>query len=607
MTNTYNTLNPLGSTSPKDLFDNASNFDEGMNSGAPSFYDRFKKRRETWAGMQKLVTDFLETMGFEATHLIYVDGTPLTVDRPTQLIERAPSVYKVKAPATFPVNLTGTWATDQLLLVDVGDAALRAALADGATPTNGDAMIAVKKLAAGVSAVARTQHDVNEEEVSLNDFADIPDAITWAMSATGRRSIILPGGDLDMTGNQFLLPVNLTDPAKYGLVRPLYFKSKGGTRIFKNDAGSLFDVAGLVTDPLARFLDLFVSGIEFESDLDMQTVIFNTDQIYRLYVDHCTFRAVDYPFAGTTGNYAQTIRANNNSCHGAKAFIRLDYGFDIKATGNVIEHGTDGFVINGTTSSHVLYSSDISGNVIEGLSGTAIITGATQGTNICANYMEENLVEDFELGTSANSHIGLVVQGNWFQQPAARVTSGSPSINWGIVGPSGAVSGGNISTNGNLHSFVTSSGFVDLQGDVVPSGKQLYSGHTTLLSPTRSAVGRAEFTEGNRKVVSRDTTYVAMDVSTCAVDFGLGAISATISGELIAPCVAVGTANPETTPASYGTRKWAMGSEVINVTPTVLGSGGSQYVIRGWKCITSGQGGGAGTDRWVEMRTATGT
>jgi hypothetical protein len=135
MTNTYNTLNPLGSTSPKDLFDNASNFDEGMNSAGPSFYDRFGKRRETWTGMQKLVTDFLEAMGFEATHLQYVDGNPLQIDRPTQLIDRTPSVYKVKQPASFPVNLTGTWATDQLLLVDVGDAALRAELAsaDGST------------------------------------------------------------------------------------------------------------------------------------------------------------------------------------------------------------------------------------------------------------------------------------------------------------------------------------------------------------------------------------------------------------------------------------------------------------------------------------------
>lgn len=141
MTNTYNTLNPLGSTAAKDLSDNASNFDEGMNSAAPSFYDRFKKRRETWAGMEKQVDDFLEAMGFEATHLQYVNGSPLTVLRPTQLIDRAPSVYKVKAPAVFPVNLTGTWATDQNLLVDVGDFSLRSDLANAVSLAKGAPMV----------------------------------------------------------------------------------------------------------------------------------------------------------------------------------------------------------------------------------------------------------------------------------------------------------------------------------------------------------------------------------------------------------------------------------------------------------------------------------
>jgi hypothetical protein len=133
MANTYPTTQfPLGSTEVKVLFNNASNFDEAMNSELPSFYDRFNKRRETWAGMQKMVADFIEAFGWEATHLTYVDGTPLTVLRPTQLIDRAGSVYKVKMPASFPVNLTGTWATDQLLLVDVGDASLRSTLASSA-------------------------------------------------------------------------------------------------------------------------------------------------------------------------------------------------------------------------------------------------------------------------------------------------------------------------------------------------------------------------------------------------------------------------------------------------------------------------------------------
>ena len=126
---TYNTGNQVPSTAVKDLYDNSQTEDEVVNSDALTTITRTGKMIKTFAGMENDVNEFLLNMGFEATHLIYVDGVPLQVDRPTQLIDRPPSVYKVKMPATFPVMLTGTWATDQLLLVDVGDAALRAELA----------------------------------------------------------------------------------------------------------------------------------------------------------------------------------------------------------------------------------------------------------------------------------------------------------------------------------------------------------------------------------------------------------------------------------------------------------------------------------------------
>lgn len=142
MTNTYKTLNPLGSTSPKDLSDNASNMDEGMNSSSPAFFDRFGKRRETWAGMEEMFSQFLVNSGFEPDHLVYVEGSPLTVIRPTQLIDYAGSVYRVKTPAAFPVNLTGTWATDSAFLVDVGDASIRQDLSNSSDVSKGAGMVA---------------------------------------------------------------------------------------------------------------------------------------------------------------------------------------------------------------------------------------------------------------------------------------------------------------------------------------------------------------------------------------------------------------------------------------------------------------------------------
>ncbi len=123
---TYATGNPLGSKDPRDLYDNAENFDTAMNDRENlAWSDRFGVSRKTWFGLEQQVADFLAAQGYEPVPLEYVDGSPLTVDRPTQLIERDGNLYSVKLPASFPVELTGNWATDQNLLVAQVDRSLR--------------------------------------------------------------------------------------------------------------------------------------------------------------------------------------------------------------------------------------------------------------------------------------------------------------------------------------------------------------------------------------------------------------------------------------------------------------------------------------------------
>ncbi|ATW62254.1 hypothetical protein Psp6_00001 [Pseudomonas phage Psp6] len=133
MTNVYDTsLYPLGSTKPKVVYNNVSNMDEAMNSlTSPWWTDRFGRQRLTWFGMEYEWGNFLQNMGFEPVHLVYVDGSPLVVSRPTQLIDRAGNSYKIKQPATFPVTLTGTWATDLTKLTQVADTSLRTELGTG--------------------------------------------------------------------------------------------------------------------------------------------------------------------------------------------------------------------------------------------------------------------------------------------------------------------------------------------------------------------------------------------------------------------------------------------------------------------------------------------
>ena len=47
---TFNTGNPIGSTDPKDLSDNAENFDKALNSTAKTWNDRLGNTRDTFEG-----------------------------------------------------------------------------------------------------------------------------------------------------------------------------------------------------------------------------------------------------------------------------------------------------------------------------------------------------------------------------------------------------------------------------------------------------------------------------------------------------------------------------------------------------------------------------
>jgi len=136
----YNTGNPVPSTDARDFMDNVQNTDVAVNTQELTWTDRLGVSRKTFAGMEKDFTDFLAASGFEPEVLEYVDGSPLTVLRPTQLIERASTpgvLYAIKLPSAFPSSLSGVWADDEEKLVIRADDSLRQELAG----ENGAAMI----------------------------------------------------------------------------------------------------------------------------------------------------------------------------------------------------------------------------------------------------------------------------------------------------------------------------------------------------------------------------------------------------------------------------------------------------------------------------------
>ncbi|HEL4264822.1 TPA: hypothetical protein UM515_004571, partial [Stenotrophomonas maltophilia] len=61
---TFNTGNPLGSNSPKDLYDNAENLDNGINGTALTWQDRRGVTRKSWNGIE---TDFQQFLADGST------------------------------------------------------------------------------------------------------------------------------------------------------------------------------------------------------------------------------------------------------------------------------------------------------------------------------------------------------------------------------------------------------------------------------------------------------------------------------------------------------------------------------------------------------------
>lgn len=171
MSNTYLTNNPLGSSSPKDLYDNASNIDDWANGPAPRYPDRFLQSRLSYAGMEAefsvaqtdRTTIFLQAQSaraaaFEAAQTereatfdtfltssgfqdmgVYAAGIELTSHN--QYVTVAGIPYTLSGSVAVPYTTTGDWATDQANFVLRGDGVLRQDLANTGDPLKGSALV----------------------------------------------------------------------------------------------------------------------------------------------------------------------------------------------------------------------------------------------------------------------------------------------------------------------------------------------------------------------------------------------------------------------------------------------------------------------------------
>ncbi|HHK0663000.1 TPA: right-handed parallel beta-helix repeat-containing protein [Pseudomonas aeruginosa] len=248
--NTMNAVEPDGSSDFRDAHDNTGNLDLAMNGAALAWTDRLGRSKKSWVGIEDQVNTFLARSGFELPPLQYVDGTPLVVDSPAKLIQRGGNLYSVKLPASFPVELSGTWSADEPLLVFRNDQSLRQELAG----QNRDAVLGWKRrqLSASIDTIYQLADSI---PIRVWEFAELvsdkpsPDPATWNWTPAFQALISAAQAAIAATGKP--VPVFI-GPGKFQITSVQMFSDIhvffGGAEIVAHpnsvDALRIFDARG---------------------------------------------------------------------------------------------------------------------------------------------------------------------------------------------------------------------------------------------------------------------------------------------------------------------------------------------------------------------------
>ena len=133
---TFATNNPRGSVDPRDLFDNAQNFDTAINSITAAIWrDRFGRERNTWFSIESMAKSAIAAFGYIEMGTFQVGAT---LKLPNQILRDATTGESYRWGGAFPANgkivpanstpiTTGGFGPDAWL--GVGDGTLRGELA----------------------------------------------------------------------------------------------------------------------------------------------------------------------------------------------------------------------------------------------------------------------------------------------------------------------------------------------------------------------------------------------------------------------------------------------------------------------------------------------
>lgn len=171
----YNTNNPLGSKDPKDLYDNATNFDLYSNGPDPMYPNRFGAFKLSIEGMNQQFndaqtgrqTEFDQFLADSAFVFIGDYGAGLNFTSRSQYMIRDGIAYRLAPSATLPYTTTGNWALEAVNFTPISsDDILRQDLAED----TGSSLVGYIQSLTG--SVGRDVLSRLREVVSIKDFGD---------------------------------------------------------------------------------------------------------------------------------------------------------------------------------------------------------------------------------------------------------------------------------------------------------------------------------------------------------------------------------------------------------------------------------------------------